>query len=142
MYFRSWLGHTNRPGLVSSSLAEARVRLFGENTTTEALMGLLLRNGLRVSEAIGLDVTDLDTRHGHRIPRMVGKGAKAAVVVLAPTIEHALDLYLDQQLPGSACTASPARIPWSDGWRDVRGQWSDGAAGSWASPSGLAMTTV
>jgi site-specific recombinase XerD len=109
------------PGL---SLEEARLFLAAaaaDGPRTEALIGLLLRNGLRVSEAIDLDVTDLDTERGHRIVRLVGKGAKAAVVVLAPATAHAIDIYLVGRVDGPLfATSTGRRLDRPAVWRKVR----------------------
>jgi len=40
-----------------------------------AMLGLL---GLRIFEATGADIADLGEEHGHRVPRVCGKGTKVA----------------------------------------------------------------
>jgi integrase/recombinase XerD len=60
----------------------------------QALVTLLLLNGLRVSEALDADVTHLGSDRGHRILRITGKGGTAANVPLAPATVAALDAYL------------------------------------------------
>ena len=57
----------------------------------ETLACLLLLNGLRVSEAVGLDHTHLGTERGHRYVKVVGKGGKVRKVPLAPRTLDALD---------------------------------------------------
>src|SRR5689334_1793803 len=52
------------------------------------LLGLL---GLRISEATGLDVTDLGEEHGHRVVRVVGKGHKMVLVPMPPAVARAVD---------------------------------------------------
>ncbi len=115
---------TDRHQAPGMSRDEARAFLAAaaaDGPRTEALMGLLLRNGLRVSEAIGLDVADLDTERGHRIIRMVGKGAKAAVIVLAPATGHAIDTYLDGHVDGPLfMTSTGHRLDRPAVWRKVR----------------------
>lgn len=49
-----------------------------------ALISLLAMNGLRISEALGADIDDLDTERGHRTLKMVRKGAKHVTIPLAP----------------------------------------------------------
>ncbi len=109
------------PGL---SLDEARRFLAAaaaDGPRTEALIGLLLRNGLRVSEAISLDVADLDVERGHRILRLVGKGAKAATIALSPATAHAIDTYLDGRTDGPLlATATGRRLDRPAVWRKVR----------------------
>jgi site-specific recombinase XerC len=41
-------------------------------------------NGLRISEALGADIDDLDIDRGHRTLRMVRKGGKQVTIPLAP----------------------------------------------------------
>jgi integrase/recombinase XerD len=48
-----------------------------------AMLGLL---GLRISEAVGADVTDLGEEHDHRVLRVVGKGGKTVLVPLPPAV--------------------------------------------------------
>lgn len=86
-----------------------------------ALIGLLLRNGLRVSEAIGLDVADLDTERGHRVIRMVGKGSKAATIALSPATARDLDSYLSDRADGPLfATAGGKRLDRAAVWKVVR----------------------
>jgi integrase/recombinase XerD len=49
-----------------------------------ALVCLLALNGLRVSEALGTDVTDLGLERGHRVLGITRKGGRRALVPLAP----------------------------------------------------------
>ena len=50
----------------------------------EALVSLLLLNGLRVSEVVNADAEDLDIERGHRVLRITRKGGRRAIVPLAP----------------------------------------------------------
>jgi integrase/recombinase XerD len=61
---------------------------------TAAVIRLLLHNGLRVDEACAADVTDLGTDAGHRVLRVMRKGARRAKVPLTPATVAALDAYL------------------------------------------------
>lgn len=58
-----------------------------------ALVTLLLLNGLRVSEAINAQVTDVATLRGHRVLTVVRKGGRVAQVPLAPRTVEALDRH-------------------------------------------------
>src|SRR5262249_61355947 len=49
-----------------------------------ALISLLAINGLRISEALGADIDDLDVDRGHRTLRVVRKGGKQVTIPLAP----------------------------------------------------------
>jgi hypothetical protein len=89
--------------LVQAGLGSAR---------DHALSSLLALNGLRISEALGADVEDLDFDRGHRTLRIVRKGGKHAIVPLAP-----------RDLPGVGCVPGG-----SNGWADLPrcSRWTDG----------------
>jgi len=53
-----------------------------------ATLGLL---GLRIFEATGPDIADLDEEHGHRVLRVCGKGTKAVLIPLPPAVGRAID---------------------------------------------------
>ncbi len=53
------------------------------------LLGLL---GLRISEALGIDIEDLAIERGHRTVTVMGKGSKVAVIPLPPRVGRAVDL--------------------------------------------------
>ncbi len=57
-----------------------------------ALLELLYGSGLRISEALGLDVDDLRPESGH--VRVMGKGSKERIVPLSDTCISALNRYL------------------------------------------------
>src|SRR5215468_3941774 len=53
-----------------------------------AMLGLL---GLRIFEAAAADITDLGEEHGHRVPRVCGKGTKVVLIPLPPAVGRAID---------------------------------------------------
>jgi integrase len=61
---------------------------------TAAVVWLLLHNALRVDEACTADVADLGEDGGHRVLRVVRKGARKAKMPLTPAAVAALDAYL------------------------------------------------
>ncbi|WP_054055985.1 tyrosine-type recombinase/integrase [Alloactinosynnema sp. L-07] len=63
-----------------------------------AMLGLL---GLRIFEACGSSVTDIGEEHGPRVLRVVGKGAKVALVPLPPAVGRALDRAVDDRTTGA-----------------------------------------
>ena len=65
-----------------------------------ALASLLALNGLRISEALGTDIGDLDFERGHRTLKILRKGGKRAVIPLAPRTSRALDLYIGERTMG------------------------------------------
>ena len=86
--------------------------------TVVLLLGL---NGLRISEALGADVTDLDTERGHRVLRITRKGGKKATVPLAPRTAEAVESYVGDRTTGPLfITSSGARWHRSEAWRTLR----------------------
>lgn len=61
---------------------------------------LLLHNGLRVSEACGARVEDLDVDRSHRVLRGAGKAGKRWTATLTPTTVAVLDRYLAGRAAG------------------------------------------
>lgn len=76
-----------------------------------ALALLLALNGLRVSEALGADVSDLGHERGHRTLTITRKGGRRALVPLAPVTAEAIDEYLAGRSEGPLfVTRSGARV--------------------------------
>ena len=67
-------------GLDKDELA-ALIRVASADSPRSLVLGL---NGLRVSEALGADVTDLGTERGHQVLKITRKGGKTGTVPLAP----------------------------------------------------------
>jgi integrase/recombinase XerD len=65
-----------------------------------ALACLLALNGLRVSEALGVDVDDLGLERGHHTLRMHRKGSKIVVVPLAPRTARTVYLAIGERSDG------------------------------------------
>ncbi|MEM1332752.1 MAG: tyrosine-type recombinase/integrase [Actinomycetota bacterium] len=61
---------------------------------------LLALNGLRISEALGADISDLDQNRGQRTLFVRRQGGKTATIPLAPRTARALDLYIDERAEG------------------------------------------
>ena len=57
-------------------------------------------NGLRINEALGADITDLDHDRGHRTLNILRKGGKHVTIPLAPRTGRALDLYIGKRASG------------------------------------------
>jgi integrase/recombinase XerD len=97
-----------------------------------ALLELLYATGARISEAVGLDVDDLDLRPRVETPsavRLAGKGGKQRVVPVGSYARAALDAYLVRGRPALAAaarrmSASPAVFLNARGGRLTRqGAW-------------------
>jgi integrase len=74
-----------------------------------ALIALLALNGLRISEALGADIGDLDMDRGHRTLRIVRKGGKHVTIPLAPRTTRALDLYVGERTVGPIFVTADGR---------------------------------
>jgi site-specific recombinase XerD len=86
-----------------------------------ALVLLLGLNGLRISETLGADVTDLGTERGHRVLRITRKGGKKATIPLAPRTAEAVESYVGDRINGPLfVTSSGARWQRSEAWRTLR----------------------
>jgi integrase/recombinase XerD len=57
-------------------------------------------NGLRISEALGAEIDDLDIDRGHRTLTILRKGGHQATIPLAPRTARALDLYIGERVTG------------------------------------------
>ncbi|RPA20013.1 site-specific tyrosine recombinase XerD [Gordonia sp. OPL2] len=71
-----------------------------------ALLELLYSCGARISEAIALDIDDIDT--DTRAVRLSGKGGKERVVPVGGPAVEAIDAYLVRGRPALASRANPA----------------------------------
>ncbi|HEX9032427.1 MAG TPA: tyrosine recombinase, partial [Streptosporangiaceae bacterium] len=113
-----------------------------------ALLELLYGTGARISEAVGLDVDDLDLAGGRGIDgapatiRLAGKGGRQRIVPVGSYAQAALDAYLVQARPALAARArtgqhSPAVFLNARGGRLTRqGAW--GVLRAAAASAGLA----
>src|SRR5690349_16992523 len=61
---------------------------------TAAVVRLLLHNALRVDEACAANIADVGEDSGHRVLRVVRKGARKAKIPLTPATMAALEAYL------------------------------------------------
>ena len=78
---------------------------------TAAVVRLLLHNALRVDEACAADIADLGEDSGHRVLRVVRKGARKAKIPLTPATVAALEAYL----------ADRAQRTGIEEWRELSG---------------------
>lgn len=61
------------------------------------LLGLM---GLRVSEALSLNIEDMGSSRGHRTLRILGKGSKLATMPMSPPIARAIDAAVGERYEG------------------------------------------
>ena len=123
---------------------------------TAAVVRLLLHNALRVDEACAADVTDLGEDCGHRVLRVVRKGARKAKIPLTPATVAALDAYLAaradraglaewRQLTGPLlATAAGGRLRQGHLWELVRRLARAAGVGAWEelSPHSLRHSAI
>ena len=114
-----------------------------------AVIRLLVHNALRVDEACAADVADLGADAGHRVLRVLRKGARKARIPLAPATVAALDAYLAdrarrggrsdaRQLAGPLlATASGGRLRQGHLWELVRRLARDAGIEAWDQLSAL-----
>lgn len=67
-----------------------------------ALLELLYSTGARISEAVGLDVDDLDLTPGRASVRLLGKGSKERVVPVGSYAVEAVEAYVVRARPALA----------------------------------------
>lgn len=112
---------TTSTGLDRSELAALVARAAEDGPRSHALVLLLGLNGLRITEALSIDVDDLDTERGHRVVRITRKGGKRATVPLAPRTAEAVESYVGAREVGPLFTTrTGARWQRSEAWRTLR----------------------
>lgn len=112
---------TQSTGLDRDELSALVEAARGAGPRTYALVLLLALNGLRISEALGADASDLDTERGHRVLRITRKGGKRSTVPLAPRTAEAIDTYVDGRTSGPLfATSTGSRLDSAAVWRTLR----------------------
>jgi site-specific recombinase XerD len=112
---------TQSTGLDRDELASLIAAARNDGPRSHALVLLLALNGLRISEALGADASDLDTERGHRVLRITRKGGKRSTVPLAPRTAEAIDTYLEARSSGPLfSTSSGSRLDQPAVWRTLR----------------------
>lgn len=97
-----------RLGLDRDELARL-LAVSTKNPRDHALVCLLALNGLRVSETLGLDVSDLSHERGHRTVALARKGGKRQTAPLAPMTSSALDALLGARSDGPVFQTATGR---------------------------------
>lgn len=112
---------TTSTGLDRDELSALIAAAEQDGPRGHALVLLLGMNGLRISEALSIDLEDLDTERGHRVVRITRKGGKRATVPLAPRTAEAVDAYAGERTTGPLfATSSGARWLRADAWKCLR----------------------
>jgi tyrosine recombinase XerD len=90
------------PKAISLEEVERLLAVAGPSDTArglrdQALLELLYGSGVRISEAVGLDIDDLDQRDG--VARVSGKGGKSRIVPIGDYALRAVQAYLVRARP-------------------------------------------
>ncbi|MCU0310679.1 MAG: tyrosine-type recombinase/integrase [Acidimicrobiales bacterium] len=91
---------TESPGMDRAALGTflfTAERIDHDHAALAVLLGL---NGLRVSEACGTNIEDLGFERGHRTLKILGKGAKPALIPLVPRTGRTVDLAIGERTEG------------------------------------------
>ena len=114
-------------GLAKAEAAEfmraARRATGGAARRNAALLGMMIELGLRVGEALRLDVDSLGHNRGHRTVRIRGKGGKMRELPVPPPLGRDLDAWLTERgdWPGPLfATTSRRRMDQPEAFRVVR----------------------
>ena len=109
-------------GLDAAQLRALLAAAAAHSTRSGALVALLVLCGLRISEALGVDVRDYGHDGGHRVLDVTRKGGIAARVPLPPPVVRALDAHLDGRQAGPLLVAADgtSRYPYSSAYEQIR----------------------
>jgi site-specific recombinase XerD len=92
----------------------------GDTRRNYAFVALPVFCGLRVSEALGADVTDLGSARGHRVISVVGKGDRPRTVPMPPVVVDAPSTYVCDRAGGPLfVTGTGRRWARRDAWETV-----------------------
>jgi site-specific recombinase XerD len=107
------------PGLDRAQLRHLQLGAGRHSSRAHALIALLVENGLRVSEALGLDVTDVLEMNSMVVIRIVRKGGKVALVPLAEATALALQRYVGDRRTGPVFLSKSGRRLAPDGANEL-----------------------
>lgn len=97
-------------GLAREQLLAVLREAKSHSQRAHALVTLLIFTGLRISEALHADASDLGEQAGHHVLRVVGKGSRPRTVVLPAPVWHALHQYLGARTGPIFITTSGKRL--------------------------------
>ncbi|GAA1655511.1 tyrosine-type recombinase/integrase [Actinoplanes couchii] len=89
--------HSATLGLTPTEVDDLLHAAAAAGPRSHAMLTLLADLGLRVSELVGLDLTDMGTERGHRTVRFIAKGGKARRRALTPSTAAVLDAWLTER---------------------------------------------
>jgi site-specific recombinase XerD len=103
--------HSATVGLSPSEVDALLYAAMLDSPRHHALLTLMADLGLRVGEAINLEMADLGHERGHRTVRFLGKGGRLRRRALAPGTADALDRYLSQRAETAGVRVEDLRGP-------------------------------
>jgi len=110
---------TSRLSTAERRQLRAAARAAGPRS--EALITLLLTNGLRISEALAARIDDLSITEGHRVLRYRRKGNKRTTAPLTASVLVALDACIGERTDGPIfATATGTALDRVAAWRLLR----------------------
>lgn len=108
-------------GLTPAEVRQLFVAAASHSPRSEALVRLLVTNGLRISEALAARIEDLSYDAGHRVLRIRRKGGRRAKTPLAPDVIHALEQLIGERAEGPIfATSSGKALDRAGAWRLLR----------------------
>jgi len=114
-------GDSISTGLIREELSSLLAAARDDSPRSYVLVLLLGLNGLRISEALAADVTDLGFERGHRTLTITRKGGKRATVPLAPKTADAVHSHVGDRTEGPLfATRTGGRWNRSEAWRTLR----------------------
>jgi site-specific recombinase XerD len=96
-------------GLDKNEMRRLRSAAAADGVRSEALVQLLLANGLRISEAVEADVDQLGWDRGHRTIQLIRKGGVVKREPLAPATARVLEAYIGDRTTGPIFITSSGR---------------------------------
>jgi site-specific recombinase XerD len=107
-------------GLDRNELGALLVEAGLSGARDHALACLLALNGLRVSEALGVNINDIGLERGHHTLRVQRKGGKTVIVPLAPRTARTVYLAIGERDEGPVFLANGQRMNRHQATRVVR----------------------
>lgn len=106
------------------SKAEAMTLMAGAEAYSDqawALTALLLFTGVRISEALSMDIEDIYSERGHSVVPIIRKGGKRGLIVLNHRVLAALDAHIGERTDGPIfATRTGQRLERTGAWRLLR----------------------
>ena len=88
-----------------------------------ALLGVMVRNGLRAAEVVGLTIGDLGEDQGFRVATIRGKGKRPRTAKLAGPTWEALKAWMDAADRWASGEAAPVFVPLRKYGRNEHARW-------------------